>query len=57
MREERFAADREGRLDRFLAEASGLTRNQVQRLIREGAVEVNGAPAPAACFRPGTRCC
>ncbi len=47
MREKRFAADREGRLDRFLAEASGLTRNQVQRLIREGAVEVNGAPARA----------
>lgn len=55
MREEqRFTAHSPARLDRFVSEASGLTRSQAQRLIREGAVTVNGACARAAhALAPG----
>lgn len=55
MREEqRFTAHSPARLDRFVSEASGLTRSQAQRLIREGAVTVNGACVRAAhALAPG----
>lgn len=55
MREEqRFTAHSPARLDRFVSETSGLTRSQAQRLIREGAVTVNGACARAAhALAPG----
>ena len=55
MREEqRFTAQSPARLDRFVSEASGLTRSQAQRLIREGAVTVNGACVRAAhALAPG----
>ena len=45
----------ESRLDRFLAAMdTGLTRSRLQRLIVEGQVLVNGAPAkPAHRVRPG----
>ena len=36
--------DRAGRLDRFLAGATGLTRNRVQYLISAGVATVNGRP-------------
>ena len=43
-----FAADRAGeRLDVFCARASGETRSMLQRLIGEGAVEVDGKKAKA----------
>ena len=34
-----------GRLDKALAEASGLSRGRIKELLSEGAVEVNGQPA------------
>ena len=45
------------RLDRFLAERlSGLSRAQVQRLVKSGAVTVNGRPSkPAYRVEPGDR--
>ena len=40
-----------GRLDRYLADqCSELSRAKVQRLIREGRVQVNGAPAKASYY-------
>lgn len=47
MNEELYEADMPDRLDRYLATASGLSRSQIQRLIRDGAVLVNGAPVKA----------
>lgn len=51
--------DAEGvRLDRFLAERAGLdlSRSRLQRLIREGRVEVEGRPArPSQPVRAGSR--
>ncbi len=50
------AAEGGGRLDRFLAEAAGVPRSQVQRLVTEGRVTVNGqAVRPAQRLRPGDR--
>lgn len=43
------------RLDRLLVEASGLTRNQVRRLIDAGQVRVNGEPAQKAGMKLDTR--
>ena len=40
-----FYPEERDRLDRFLSGVSDLSRNQVQRLIRERAVLVNGAPS------------
>ncbi len=40
-----------GRLDKVLAEASGLSRARVQALIDEGRVEIAGKPAAAASFK------
>ncbi len=40
-----FHPEERDRLDRFLSGVSDLSRNQVQRLIREGAVLVNGTPS------------
>ena len=36
------------RVDRFVADASGLSRSQVQRLILEGRLTIDGAPARAS---------
>ena len=44
------------RLDRFIARVTALTRTQVQRLISEGAVEVDGSVLPKNHrLRPGER--
>jgi 23S rRNA pseudouridine1911/1915/1917 synthase len=45
-----------GRLDKVLADASGLSRERVKALIAQGLVEVGGAPAsqPAAKIADGT---
>ncbi|MBI1402678.1 MAG: RluA family pseudouridine synthase [Porphyrobacter sp.] len=42
------SAGRDVRLDRALADASGLSRARVQALIAEGRVEVGGSPATSA---------
>ncbi len=45
--------ERGRRLDRFLADRSGLARNQIQRLIKQGAVLVNGRrETPHYAVRP-----
>ena len=38
----------DGRLDKALAEASGLSRERIKGLIADGAVETNGVPATSA---------
>ncbi|MBI2887833.1 MAG: RluA family pseudouridine synthase [Chloroflexi bacterium] len=46
----------EGRLDRFLADRSGVSRSQVQRLIEQGRVRVNGRACKANyLLEPGDR--
>ncbi len=40
-----------GRLDKVLAEASGLSRERVKALIAEGAVEIDGNPVSAGSVR------
>lgn len=41
------------RLDKALAEATGLSRGRIQALIAEGRVRVAGAPATSASAKPG----
>lgn len=49
-------ADAGGRLDAFLARASGLSRARIQRLIADGHVLLDGHPAkPSAPLSPGQR--
>ena len=43
MKEIAFTADRAGRADVIASELAGITRSQVEKLIRAGALEVNGA--------------
>jgi len=50
------ANDAFSRLDSYLAHKCGLSRSQIQKLIREGLVTVNGRPAkPGLSLSPGDR--
>ena len=55
--ERKFIAEEAGiRLDTYLAQKCRLSRSQVQRLIREGQVTVNGRPGkPGLGLNPGDR--
>ena len=48
--------DAETRLDVFLARSAGISRSQAQKMIKAGAVEINGQPeTPHFAVRPGDR--
>ena len=55
MTEIRFTADRVGRLDAVAGDLCEMTRSQVEKLIRQGSAEVNGAVAakPSLGVKPG----
>ncbi|MEA3419154.1 MAG: RluA family pseudouridine synthase [Campylobacterota bacterium] len=48
---EQLIVDNSGRIDKILAELLGISRNQTEKLVRDGLVEVNGVPVGKTSYK------